>query len=440
MSSSISSLTNSVMKSLEKINIAIENLWCSSLGLTKEINVNDFGISLRKMISYNPSTENIEEAKIKDGVNTINEIIQTTVNEIEKNPENFKHWILLGHCYLTLSDMPNAYSAYAHALTMEESEDDSYFLYGLGCVNQYFKFKIGKIYFQKALKHEIESNDLLLRYALALRKDCEYNQSIEHLESLLKSPPNCLKEEDIKLQIAFTYQLSGNKEKSSSLYKELFSIYPNNLLLLQQYTWFLSLSHESSDLNEAIKIIEESFPDDPTLLLTYARIKMKRNDMIVAYQKFCKCILYWSSSSLFWCALGILYLKNGQKDDAIVAFQRSIYLKSDLQEAWLNLGLIYELSNDQTNTTKIYEIAIQNCPDSAQLKDRLNTSRNLKTRNADLNMIEEICDSKLFVQPAESIVNQYISNPPQLPIEVFHSDKINELFLKELKVYHISSF
>ena len=38
MSSSISSLTNSVMKSLEKINIAIENLWCSSLGLTKEIN------------------------------------------------------------------------------------------------------------------------------------------------------------------------------------------------------------------------------------------------------------------------------------------------------------------------------------------------------------------------------------------------------------------
>ena len=54
-------INTSVINSLNEVNKEVENLWVSLMELTKEININDHGIPLRRLISYNPSYNTISE-------------------------------------------------------------------------------------------------------------------------------------------------------------------------------------------------------------------------------------------------------------------------------------------------------------------------------------------------------------------------------------------
>jgi predicted Zn-dependent protease len=247
----------------------------------------------------------------------------------------------------------------------------------------------------------------------------------------------------VNLQIAYTYQQANRIDKATHVYADLYKRHPNTLELVQQYCWFLSLQSERASFEKADRIIQQSGQqNDPVLRLVMARIAMKQQDMTLAYQRYCDCISFWTDSPLFWCGLGVLYFKNDQMQDAIVAFQRALYLKPELSEAWANLGLIFELQRELPTASQVYQQAIQACSekDAKTVRDRLNAINGGRQRPANVNQIIDVNDSPFFVQVAERIAGEYTANPPLIPAALVGGDDVLEAALSEIVPPHKSVF
>lgn len=439
-----------VNQSLMRANNEFEKIWTSIVGLTELTNSGEeHALATRRLLSYNPSRSDVKFApNIKQAVDVLVDIVTACAGELNNGDNNHERFVTLGHCYLLLNDFPNAYTAYANALRENSSIEDPWVAYTIGCVYQHFKYhEEARKFYTKVLASKPVFplvSDVNLRLAIACRSLGDYDQAINIFERMRQSPPSSIKTDDVLLQLAFTYQLAGRVDKANSIYGDLYQKYPTSLDIIQQYCWFLSLQNDKKAFDMATRIIEVS-PPDPTLKLVTARIAMKQQDMASAYQKYSECISYWSDSPLFWCGLGVLYFKNEQMQDAIVAFQRALYLKGEILEAWANLGLIFELQNEPDSAIKIYQAAIVNCPDCQKIKDRLAALQQRQSRVAQ-SMIMEVNDSRFFTQVAERVANEYVSDVPQIPAAkiVHDSSEFNtealDVMFAELAVPHRSLF
>lgn len=453
MSTDIGSVTSTINQALSRANTEFENTWEATIALTELMNASsEAKFAARRLISYNPQSKKLATMPdIQSAVSVISQIIQENAKSVQSNPESIESWIILGHCYLMLNDFPNAYTSYTHVMRISDSVNDAYFWYGIGCVYQHFKYNMDAA---KFLKHVLscdpqfpEKDDLNFRVALLNRSRGKYDEALALFNSLIYNPPRDLIEDDIKFHIAFTHQLAGHDDQAIHFYSDLYSRHPANLELIQQFAWYLSLQTDNRSFTLAERIIHsvpQQYSNDPMLRLVTARIAMKQQDMTTAYQRYCECISYWSDSPLFWCGLGVLYFKNDQMQDAVVAFQRALYLRSELVEAWANLGLIFEMQNDFPNALKIYQAALQNCAGSQLLKDRINalSAQGNRMNKVSQNQVIEINDSRFFTQVAEKVSTQRIAEPPIFPSNCFKgvTDPIIEKALNELSTRHKSIF
>ncbi|OHT06931.1 TPR Domain containing protein [Tritrichomonas foetus] len=442
-----SQISNSVKNSINAANAELEQSWKIIFDVANVFNAKESSeFAFRRLISYNPENERIASfPSTKQAVNEITRLLNELWKQLETNSENLAIWIQIGHCYLMLGDFINAYSSYSNVLRINKNAqiDDAYFWYGVGSVFQHFRYyKIALHYLKNALQiapQLQQRSDVKLRMALLNRSLGNFDEAVSLLESVLSSPPPNLKENDIKFQLAFTYQMAGRSDLADQVYQDLYYQHPRCSDLVQQYAWFLSLQNDQLSFEKAASIISYD-ASDPMLRFVTARIAMKQGEMPVAYQRYCECISYWSDSPLFWCGLGVLYFKNEQMQDAVVAFQRALYLKGELAEAWANLGLIFELQKDAQNSMKIYHAGVSKCPDSDILKDRLNALQSGRPRIADPGMVIEVNDSRFFVQVAERIASEYAATPPFIPAHQMGGNKDTEALLNDFKASYISLF
>ena len=426
-------------ETIEKANEAFENTWKSVLELVNETKlIPQTQFAARRLLSYNPQEKSVEK-KCPELYIAINSLCSTITNRIQmlSQSENPDYWIDLLFCYLMMNDMPNSYTAVAHTLRLQPKVKDPYFNYCAAIVYHHFHYFEDAINFYKAVPDFFDQiNDRNLRLAIAYRSINKFQESENLFRNLIKKPPKNLTQDDIKLQLAYTLQLAEKNSEAAKIYDELYSNYSWCKELKQQYVWFLSLQNDSRSWTKADELIGNS--TDSVMRFASARIAMKQSDMAMAYQRYRDCTASWSDSPLFWCGLGVLYLKNEQFGDAIVAFQRALYLKNDISEAWLNLGLIFELQREPENAAKIYQTAQSNCA-STQIIKRLNEcgKRVLQKENL-INEVIEIDGNRLFIQPMERISDALVADTPFLSDSCFNHDKSITQHLQNLIQYHTS--
>ena len=432
MASDIGSVTCNITNAIESANRSFENVWQAIAGTASSMgasNVSQF--AARRLLSYNPQNRDglvvIPEAQ--PGITKLCEIISKTIAEIQTDPNNLTKWILVGKCYLLLGDHPNAYSAFAHCLRIDQPTNDPYFWYSIACVYQHFHFNEDALkFFTKVL--EVDPNfplvsDYNLRIGLCFRALGRYQEAINAINIVMQhGPPSGLTEDDVAFQRIFTYQISGAVPRALQEYGELVQRYPENLKLIQQYVWALSFQSDSASLQTAERIIAgvPQYADDPLLKFVLARIALKNSDMETAYKRYCDCIGDWSESPIFWCGLGVLYFRNEQRQDALIAFQRALYLKPEIPEAWLNLGIIFENLDQTPNASKIYQAGRQNCPGNQKLQERIARLQAGGKLQRPATEVEEIKDSKFFVQVADRHAAMVTRTPPPLPGSAVSAD------------------
>lgn len=414
---------------LEKANQEYESTWISALELAEKNHMDcQSQIAARRLLSYNPQNSVVEEKypRFYNAVN--NTLCPTVISRInELNPsQTVENWTVLLFCYLLMNDMPNAYTSAAHALRLQPDIANPYFNYCAGIVYQYFHYYEDAIKFYERPTERFEQNiDRNFRLAIAYRSISKYAEAESLFRKLIQQPPPNLKQSDIKLQLAYTLQLSEKNSEAGKYYEELLGQNPRCHELIQQYVWFLSLQNDSKSLSRAEELIGDS--TDSILRLASARISMKMQAYNEAYQRYRECTSSWSNSPLFWCGLGVLYLRNEQYQDSILAFQRALYLKSDISEAWLNLGLIYEIIKENENAMKIYQTAQSNCPNAKNVTKRINEcerpQRQTISKELLLKEVLEIDGKQLFDQPMQKYSEMLISFPPILSESCFNNDK-----------------
>lgn len=406
----------------------------------------------KRTLSYNPECKRVLNLYpvLRPIIKQIEEIVDLHGQQIKVDPEKRRSWQILGHGYLSLGDFMNAFAAYGHAIRLEEKPSNPNFLYAIGIVYQHYHFYENALNYFSILE-SIEPkfkyrSDVVFRQGLLFRNLNRYVLSIQKLESLTTmEPPSNLKLDDIRFQLAYSYQIQGSQDQARAIYVKLLRVHPMNLELNQQFLWFNYLASETEEqFKDLLKIIQDKlrlFNQDPTILLIGARTCMRLNDMTRAYQYYRECISYWSDSPQFWCGLGILYCKNDQMQDAVVAFQRAIYLRRDLPEAWLNLGYMFERQNDINSAMKIYQTGLQSCTDNGELNSRNQYLSNYKP-NSPLRSIQliDISDSTFLTQIPEDFVNRYLTAIPELPEECFEVARSTSQYFKELSTYPKSLF
>lgn len=417
------------------INQELEQSFTAAACIAKEMNdVENSELAAKRVFSYKPNSEIILDLfpKYKPVINEITQLVNKYSKSLKEDPTNADSWELLANCYLILGDFPNAFAAYSHAMRILPENQDSNFLYAISIVYAHFRHHDHALMnFKKILENNpnfVFSNDIKFRTAILQRIVGNYDQSLKMFEEVKRSPPNGLLPEDITIQIAYTHQVSGNTDLAHQIYSDLHQRFPQSLKLTQQYCLFLYLLYKNTNIDRVKTDIDEALkahPDDPILLMIAARIAMKQDDMSTAYNHYRYCTTYYSKSAYFWCGLGVLYYKNDQTPDAVIAFQRGLYLKSDMPEAWLNFGLIFEQIGNIPNAIKVYQIGMQKCEGCPQFAERLNAIEAQKNGHKKVGTTYELIDiddSKFITPIPEQFASDYISAVPTLPPSCFKVD------------------
>ena len=238
MATDVAAMSDSLSKTITNVCKEFERSWTDVFELAEcAKSETELVNAMKRLVAYNPSNKTIEALpNVKLATDMLRQII--VANSLKAEPGNAEAFITLGHCYLSLNDFPNAYTAYKAAMAYKENINDQWFYYGVGCVHAHFDFlSEAQRYLSRVTNLQASfpyESDVRLRLALLDRGKGSHERALHGLRSLLANPPPKLTKEDIQFQIAFTNQLAGHVEEAAEIYAKLYEQFPNTTRLTQQ--------------------------------------------------------------------------------------------------------------------------------------------------------------------------------------------------------------
>ena len=429
---------------LDHINSKFEESFLSASKLAREMGcIEEALLAAKRGFSYNPNSTAMLElfpectplvAELRDLIDQYGQLIRDGSRDVSL-------WTRLGFAYLTLGDFPNAFAAFAYTVGVQPDCADPSFCYAMGIVYAHYHYSDYALqYLRRVLNLGIPAQfrgDVFLRIGFGERSMGNYDAALDALRRAVDAPPNGLCKDDVLFQIAYTHQLRGDGVRASEIFEDLLTRHPRNARLLEQYCWFLYLENRDREgnLEQVSAVIQnalEMHPADPRIRLIAARVAMRQGDMTTAYDHYRCCITYCNDWPFFWCGMGVLYWKNEQMQDAIVAFQRALFLEPEVPEAWLNIGFIFEQQGQLANAMKVCQTGMTKCGAATQneFKDRinaLNTQKQGHRRYMQNYSLIDIDDSKFVSQP-EQFANEYVCAAPLLPGSCYGKEDVGKRF------------
>ena len=406
---------------LDRLNREFEQSFTIAVLTSKEMDCNDLSeFAAKKVFSYNPNSNIIQQIfpKYTKIIADISKIVDNHGHLLKENIGLIKSWIILGHCYLTLGDFPNAFASYAHALRANAHLTDPHFSYGLALVYVHFNYPDNGLQLLKPLIGHTPLlpyfGDMVFRAAVISRSLQQYPTSIYYFEQIASNPPNGLKPEDIKFQIAYTHQLSQQNDKANQLYSELVENNPNSIKLLHHYAQFL-LGLQKFD--ESKKIAEEGYkldPVDPVFNLILGRIAFRNRSYSESIEYYKRCLTYWTDVAQYWCELSMLYFQEQLYQDAITVLRRALFYDKQHQTAWRNIIFLTKDKVGIEEARPLIEQALEVSQNSA-FQQSLRMAQKMPN-----SLIWEPFDMSVdLAKEPEAFAKSYMASPPILPSECF---------------------
>lgn len=406
-----------------------EELLTRVYNITKQNDLlEDQEIVAKRLLGYNPNNECVNEySKFHKSLEYIKKQETKYLNIISRsqktNQANNKTvseaYKMCGHCRLIIGDFFLANNFYRSSYELCPESKDPYFWYGFFITCFQYNFSFINICFHNLAKYSPSlplSYDICFRLAIIYRDSKDYPKSIAYFNNAKSSSIPGLTDDDINMQIGLTYQYMKQYDRAREIYEDLYKKYPNNSNILEQYSWFLFLYCGTPEDYDIITKIIDSNPNLPSLLLLKARLALRKNDLVQAFNCYNSANEYFFCFHHVWCGMGEIFFKTNQIDASIECYQKSLYLKDDHALSWLNLGFLFEQLG-QKNAENVYKQGANQCSDRKdEFERRINE---IITKGKSDGKLLEIEDSMFFSDIPQKFAYLYVHSVPIQSTECF---------------------
>ncbi|TRX89141.1 hypothetical protein FHL15_009954 [Xylaria flabelliformis] len=302
--------------------------------------------------------------------------------------QNGEVWGSLGHCYLMMDDLQQAYAAYQNALINLANPKEPKLWYGIGILyDRYGSLDHAEEAFSQVMQMQPDfekANEIYFRLGIIYKQQSKYGQSLECFKYIVNSPPPPLTEEDIWFQIGHVHE-----QQKDSAYGRVLERDPNHAKVLQQLGWLHHQQSSSFQTQErAIEYLEKSVAADNGDAQSWyllGRCYMSQQKYPKAYEAYQQAVYRDGRNPTFWCSIGVLYYQINQYRDALDAYSRAIRLNPYISEVWYDLGTLYESCNNQiTDALDAYQRAAELDPANPHIKARLQLLRQGQTTGSNI--------------------------------------------------------
>ncbi|MCJ1433138.1 glucose repression mediator protein [Xylographa pallens] len=304
---------------------------------------------------------------------------------VKLDANNGEVWGSLGHCYLMMEDLQQAYSAYQQALYYLRDPKEPKLWYGIGILyDRYGSLEHAEEAFSQVMRMQPDfekANEIYFRLGIIYKQQQKFGQSLECFTYIVHDPPRPLTEEDIWFQIGHVHEQQKDYDSAQAAYRRVLERDPNHAKVLQQLGW---LHHQQSNSfhsqEQAIEYLEKSVSSDNNDAQSWyllGRCYMSQQKYSKAYEAYQQAVYRDGRNPTFWCSIGVLYYQINQYRDALDAYSRAIRLNPYISEVWYDLGTLYESCSNQTNDAlDAYQRAADLDPTNIHIKARLQLLRN----------------------------------------------------------------
>ncbi|KEF57442.1 glucose repression mediator protein [Exophiala aquamarina CBS 119918] len=308
------------------------------------------------------------------------EAMEYLKNILKVEPANGEAWGNLGHCYLMMDNLQEAYTAYQQALYYLPDPKEPKLWYGIGILyDRYGSLEHAEEAFSQVMRMQPDfekANEIYFRLGIIYKQQQKFQQSLECFKYIVNDPPRPLNEEDIWFQIGHVYEQQKDFESAKSAYRRVLERDPKHAKVLQQLGW---LHHQQSNSyasqDQAIEYLEQSVSSDNQDAQSWyllGRCYMAQQKFPKAYEAYQQAVYRDGRNPTFWCSIGVLYYQINQYRDALDAYSRAIRLNPYISEVWYDLGTLYESCNNQTSDAlDAYARAAELDPTNSHIKARL---------------------------------------------------------------------
>ncbi|KAI5863499.1 TPR-like protein [Durotheca rogersii] len=297
---------------------------------------------------------------------------------------NGEVWGSLGHCYLMMDDLQQAYAAYQSALVNLPNPKEPKLWYGIGILyDRYGSLDHAEEAFSQVMQMQPDfekANEIYFRLGIIYKQQSKYGPSLECFKYIVNSPPPPLTEEDIWFQIGHVHEQQKDYDSAKVAYMRVLDRDPNHAKVLQQLGWLHHQQSSSFQTQErAIEYLEKSVAADNNDAQSWyllGRCYMSQQKYPKAYEAYQQAVYRDGRNPTFWCSIGVLYYQINQYRDALDAYSRAIRLNPYISEVWYDLGTLYESCNNQINDAlDAYQRAAELDPTNPHIKARLQLLR-----------------------------------------------------------------
>jgi tetratricopeptide (TPR) repeat protein len=253
--------------------------------------------------------------------------------------------------------------------------------------------------------------DAHFRLALAYKYTRRYEDAHRSLRICQNQPPPLLSKTDITVELSHVCFLEGNMGAALTLF-DRGAVWTPALVHQQSFLCLISDDPAKLQIGRQLLVNYKASAMSANLLYLRGRILYKLDDMREAWESLEESLQIDPESSIGWCALGNVYVRLEQLQEAIQCYTRAITFDHDMLEAWLNYAAVIELCPELREQTRSFEAQFPDMPVTIRPgRDRLAT-------------IVEPNDRDRFPPAALLVEDIYLGEMPALAPEILDDDSL----------------